>query len=120
MIISMGFVATFWFRAMFAFDKLIKYEYENLPEQWEKDRQRRGMFWRPKGKKITLFNRLVGGSPGFAALKLIFITPNWVKGNPEPTSYLKQLRKFTLFLNIGVITWFVVIFPALLVVFTPQ
>ncbi len=120
MIISLGFVATFWFRAMFAFDKLIKYEYENLPEQWEKDGQPRGMFWKPAGKKIKLFNRFVRGNVGFAALRLIFITPKWVKENPESTAHLKQLRKFTLFWNIGVLTLFFVVFPAILVVFTPQ
>ena len=120
MIISLGFVATFWFRAMFALDKLVKYEYENLPEQWEKDGQPHGMFWRPKGKKTNLFNRFIRGNPGFVFFRFVFTTPNWVKESSEPTSYIKQLRKFTLFWNIGVITLFFLIFPAILIVFTPQ
>jgi hypothetical protein len=120
MIISLGFVVSFWFRAMVALDKLVKYQYENLPDQWERDGQPHGMFWRPEGKKPSLFNRFIRGNPGFVFFRFIFAPPIWVKESPEPTFYLKQLRKFTLFWNIGVITLFFVIFPAILIVFTPQ
>ena len=120
MIISLGFVATFLFRAMFALDKLIKYECENLPEQWEKDWQPTGMFWRPKGKQVSTMNRLFRGNPAIAFFRFLFSTPKWVKEHPEPAAHIKQLRRYTLFWNIGVITWFVVIFPAILFVFTPR
>ncbi len=120
MIISLGFVITFWFRAMFAFDKLIKYECENLPEQWEKDWQPRGMFWKPDGTKMRPLNRFFRSNPAFAVFRFLFTTPEWIKENPETISHLKQLRRFTLFWNIGVLTLFFVIFPAIAIVFTPQ
>ncbi len=120
MIISLGFVVSFWFRAMFALDKLVKYECENLPEQWQKDGQPRGMFWRPKDRNSSLFDRFIRSNSSFVFFRFIFTTPKWVKESPEPTLYLRQLRKFTLFWNVGLITLFFVVFPAILIVFTPQ
>lgn len=120
MIISLGFVLTFWYRVMVALDKLVKFEYENLPEQWEKDGQPRGMFWKPQEKKMSLLNRFFLSNPATAFFRFTFTTPEWVKENPVPTSHIKELRKFTLFWNIGVVVLFFVIFPAILFIFTPR
>jgi hypothetical protein len=120
MIISLGFVITFWFRAMSAFDKLVKYEYENLPEQWERDGQPRGMFWKPQEKRVSLLKLFFLSNPAIAVFRFLFQTPQWVQDNSEPTVYIRQFRKFTLFWNVGAIAWFVVIFPAILIVFTPS
>jgi hypothetical protein len=120
MIISLGFVLTFWYRAMVAFDKLVKFECENLPEQWKKDWQPRGMFWKSQEKKMNLLNRFLLSNPAIAIFRFTFTTPEWVKENPEPTIHIKELRKFALFWNIGVVVWFLAIFPAILIVFTPR
>jgi hypothetical protein len=118
MIISFGFLITFWFRAMLAFDKLVKYEYENLPEQWEKDWQPRGLFWKPP-TKISIMNALFLGNPTFAISRLTFTTPKWVKESSKATAYIKELRKFAIFWNIGVPVWVFLVF-AIMIVFTPR
>jgi|WetSurMetagenome_2_1015567.scaffolds.fasta_scaffold698293_1 hypothetical protein len=120
MIVSLGYVITFWFRTIFAFDKLIKYQYENLHQQWEKDRQPYGMFWKPELEKIGMFNRVFFGSPAISSFRFIFTTPEWVKNDPESMSNIKKFRKFLLLWNVGVVVWFLVIFPSILIIFTPK
>jgi hypothetical protein len=120
MIISLGYVITFWFRTMSAFDKFVQYECENLPEQWERDGQPFGMFWKPKDKKVRAINRYFFSNPGIAQFRLLFKTPDWIKEHPEAADHLKQIRRYTLFWNIGVIVWFAVVFPAIIFVFTPR
>src|SRR5687768_664893 len=93
MIISLSFVASFWFRAMSALDKLVKYEYENFPEQWEQDGQPRGMFWKSQGKEASLLHQFFLSNPTIAAFRFLFKTPQWVKDNSEPTAYIRQFRK---------------------------
>lgn len=120
LVFSLMFVISFWFRATQALDNLIRYEYENLRDQWEKDGQPRGMFWKPPSPAGNRFKRMFLGNPGIAALKLTFVTPAWARLNTEAAKYLKRYRQFVLFWNIGLLVWFFVIFPSLIVVFTPR
>jgi hypothetical protein len=121
MIISLGYIFTFWFRAVFALDKILKYEYENLHEQWIKDRQPRGMFWKPKVKPAKIFDRFFSRiNPGVHFFKLLFTTPEWIKQNTETTNYIKEFRKFVLLWNVGVLVWFFVLFPGMGYIFTPR
>jgi hypothetical protein len=120
MVVILVYIATFWFRAVFALDSLLKYEFDNLPKQWNMDKQPRGMFWKPKVRSNNFLNRLFLSNPGVAFFKFLFTTPQWVKDNPEPTKHIKEIRKFTLFWNIGVVAWFFVLFPSFTIIFASR
>jgi hypothetical protein len=84
----------------------MRYEYENVHTQWENDGQPRGMFWNPPPQSGNLFKRTFLGHPGFMALKLLLITPDWVKHSVEAAGHLKRFRQFGLYWNIGLLIWF--------------
>jgi hypothetical protein len=119
MILSLGYVCTFCFRAFFALDKLLQYEYENLPEQWEKDGQPSGMFWKPESKRTRGINRWFSVKGEFTKFKLLFTTPEWVKDHPEAAGHFKDHRRYSWYWNIGVPIWFI-LFLVIAFLFTPQ
>ena len=110
MLLSLAYIATFWFRAMRSFDDLIKYEYENLHEQWIAEGEPRGMFWKPPQRSNNILNLLVRSNPGLKILKWTFFAPQWVKSNADAESTLKRARKYMLCWNIAVPLWFSLFF----------
>lgn len=100
MIIGFGVLFSFWYRAISSLDNLIKYEYENFPEQWEKDRQPHGLFWKPPQKQVKLINRIFQSNP---LLKFIFTTPEWMRENIISMEYLNKFRKFVFLWNFSIL-----------------
>ena len=113
MIISLGYVVTFWFRAIFALNKLTKFDIEN-------PRNQRELIEQPQLWDISTLKSIIMNNDPLMMFIFIFTTPKWVKENPEAQHYHKEFRKFTLFWNIGVLLWFVVLFPSILIIFTPK
>jgi hypothetical protein len=98
------FIARFWFRSMKAYSSLVKYEYENLHEQWVKHGEPEGMvYWSAPQRSKNLLNRLIRSNPGFTMLPLVFYTPKWIASHPQAQAYLKDMRRNTLWWNIGAI-----------------
>jgi predicted small integral membrane protein len=101
--ISLGYIITFWFRAIFAINKLTKFDIENPQSQ-------QGKVENPRLWEISTLKSIIMSNDPMMAFIFIFTTPNWVKENPEARHYHKEFRKFTLFWNIGVLLWFLVFF----------
>lgn len=85
------------------FDNLIKLEYEIFHQQWLKDGQPSGLYWRPADYRPSLHS-------GFATQKsmliLLFKKPEWVASSAQACSLLKKYRILILTWNISVILWF--------------
>lgn len=112
------FVIRFWFRSMRAYSDLVKYEYENLPEQWGKDGEPDGMFyWKAPKHSRNLFIRFVRSNPAMSLLPLLFRAPKWIENHPEAQEYIAVLRKNALWWNLGVMG-FALLYTVLLFVST--
>lgn len=98
------FLVRFFFLAMKAHSNLVRYEYENIPDQWEKDSEPQGMiFWKAPTKPKKLVNSLFFSNPGITALLWAFKTPKWVNDHPEAREYLRKMRLNTLWWNLGIL-----------------
>ena len=98
------FLARFFFLTMKAHSNLVRYEYENIPDQWKKDGEPQVMiFWKAPTKPKKLVNSLFLSNPGITALLWVFTTPKWVNEHPEAQGYLRNMRLNSLWWNLGVL-----------------
>jgi hypothetical protein len=85
------------------FDNLIKLEYEKFHQQWLKDGQPSGLYWRPADYHPSFHS-------GFATQKsmliLLFKKPEWVASSAQACNLLNKYRILILTWNISVILWF--------------
>jgi hypothetical protein len=85
------------------FDNLMKLEYEKFHQQWLKDGQPPGLYWRPVGYRPSF-------QSGFATQKsmliLLFRKPEWVASSDQASNLLKKYRILVLTWNVSVILWF--------------
>ena len=92
------------------FDNLIKLEYETFHQQWLKDGQPSGLYWRPADYHPSFHS-------GFAAQKsmliLLFKSPEWVTSSDLGSNLLKKYRILVLTWNISIIIWFIARFRIL-------
>ena len=114
LLIYMVFTLRFIFLSFKAHHDLVRFEYENLHEQLEKDGEPDGMlFWRAPARSNNLINRLLWSNPGLNLFVRLFITPKWVNEYPQAQKYLKTMRMNALWWNVGIgalmILFFVVI-----------
>lgn len=89
------------FMAFINFDRLVQTEYKLYRDSWIQDGKPRGFFWKPPKSSLI--------SGWFAMQRLtfswLFKTPNWVQSDIKATSLLRNLRKYVLIWNIGIIMW---------------
>ncbi len=99
------FILRFLLLAFKAYDNIFLYEYEHLPDQWEKDGKPRGIeFWKfPKSTWMESYKLATFRSVAIAPLFWIFVIPGWAKGQPEVLRYFGNLRKNVLGWNIALI-----------------
>jgi len=85
------------------FDNLIKLEYEKFHQQWIKDGQPSGLYWRPPDYRPSF-------QSGIATQKAMFIflfkKPEWVASSGFASNLLKKYRILVLTWNISIILWF--------------
>jgi hypothetical protein len=95
--------------AFVTFDNLIKLEYHDFYDQWVKDRQPSGMFWKPE--RQSYFESFRSGTTSQKYMFVwLFKTPEWIAGNDEASRLLKRLRVLVLVWNIGVLVVFCSLF----------
>ena len=85
------------------FDNLIKLEYEKFHQQWLKDGQPPGLYWRPAGYRPSFQG---GFATQKAMLVLLFRKPEWVASSDQAKILLKKYRILVLTWNISIILWF--------------
>jgi hypothetical protein len=88
--------------AFITFDNLIKLEYEKFHQQWIKDGQPSGLFWRPDGCPPSLHG---GIATQKSMLLLLFNKPEWIASSGQARKLLKKYRILVLAWNIGIILW---------------
>jgi hypothetical protein len=98
------FMLRFLFLSFRSHNDLIRYEYEHVREQWEKDGEPRGMlFWRAPHPPKSFLRRYFLSNPGLTSMLWTFVTPKWVEGFPEAKKHLRNMRLNTLWWNIGIL-----------------
>jgi hypothetical protein len=94
--------------AFYFLDRLIRYEYQFYRDAWERDGKPVGYIFRPP--EATWFRS------GFAfhrvAFGWLFYTPPWTRGDPTAKTLLSRLRWCVLVWNVGIITFFVLLFAS--------
>lgn len=97
------FILRFLFLSFKNINDIWLYEYENLPEQWEKDGKPRGMkFWKfPKFTWMEHYKLTTFRSATISPMLWLFVNPGWADGHPEVLKHLRDLRKNVLGWNIG-------------------
>lgn len=85
------------------FDNLIKLEYEKFHEQWIKDGQPSGLYWRPTDYRPSFH---CGIATQKSMLILLFNKPEWVASGGQAYNLLKKYRILVVTWNIGIIVWF--------------
>ena len=101
LLFSLAILFSFLLWAFRAFNAFVRYEYENVPVQWNNDGRPRGYLWKPPSQPGKTYKNMLLGHPSVLAVKLLFITPNWVIPNTEAAGYLKRSRQLALYWNIG-------------------
>jgi hypothetical protein len=86
------------------FDSLIKLEHEKFHQQWIKDGQPPGMFWRPEGSRPSFQG---GIATQKSMLLLLFNKPEWIESSSQARNLLKKYRILVLAWNIGIILWLI-------------
>ena len=98
-------LASFYF-----LERLIRYEYAAHRDAWEHDGRPNGFFFRPPDttwlRSGMAFQRCALGWP--------FYTPSWVRGDPAARTLHRRMRWCLLIWNVGIITFFVFVFPHML------
>ncbi len=92
--------------AFIMFDRVIRYEYENHKNNWEKDGKSFGFFWIPleNRKRFIFFPSFKSSwARNRLAFYWLFITPDWVKENKKIYKDLKILRFCVLVWNISIL-----------------
>ncbi|MBL8077026.1 MAG: hypothetical protein JNM55_03615 [Anaerolineales bacterium] len=111
------FIARFFFLAARAHSDLVRFEYENLPDQWEKDGEPQGMlFWKAPTKPKKLANRLFLSNPGITSLLWDFKTPKWVNNYPEAQKHLRAKRLNILWWILGILSPLILFFSSVYLV----
>lgn len=105
------FVLRFLFLSFKDLSDIWLYEYEHLPDQWEKDGKPRGIeFWKfPKLSWREMYKPAAFRSASISPMLWIFVTPNWAESHPEVLKYFGNLRKNVLWWNIGILFFFFLI-----------
>ncbi len=85
------------------FDNLMKLEYEKFHDQWLKDGQPPGLYWRPAGHHPSFQS---GFATQKAMLVLLFRRPEWVESSGQAKILLTKYRILVLTWNISIIIWF--------------
>ena len=85
------------------FDNLIRLEYEKFHQQWLKDGQPPGLYWRPAGYRPSFQS---GFATQKAMLVMLFSKPEWVASSDQARILLKKYRILALTWNLGIILWF--------------
>ena len=104
-VLSLLVLIAFLLSAFFAFDQLIRIEYEQHRDAWESDGKPVGFFWR--AKECSLVGS--GGARMWLTVYWLFQTPTWVATSPALQRKLRRLRLSLLVWNAGFITWFFVV-----------
>ena len=84
------------------FDNLIKLEYEKFHQQWLKDGQPPGLYWRPAGNSPSFHG---GIATQKSMVKLLIKKPEWVASSDEACYLHKKYRILVLAWNAGIILW---------------
>jgi hypothetical protein len=90
------------FLPLFFLSQLLKIQYDDFHEQWEKDGRPNGMpFWFPI--KELQDGSLLGfrSYPWFMGYLWLFKTPDWVKGHQTATKTLRYYRIVSYIIYIG-------------------
>ena len=105
------FILRFLFLSFKDINDIYLYEYEHLPEQWEKDGKPRGLeFWKfPKRSWREMYKPAAFRSASISPMLWIFVTPKWADDYPEVLKYFGNLRKNVLWWNIGILFFFFLI-----------
>src|SRR5471032_837485 len=92
----------------FAFDQLVRSEYEQHRPAWEADGRPAGFFWRAKecGLVTSNFAR-IGISFGW-----LFRTPTWIASTPTLALKLRHFRFAVLVWNSGILAWWEILYWA--------
>jgi len=85
------------------FDNLIKLEYEKFHQQWLKDGQPSGMYWRPAGYHPSFKS---GFSSQKSMLIFLFKKPEWIATSVQASILLKKYRILVFTWNASIILWF--------------
>lgn len=100
----------FIFLAFKSHSDLIRYEYEHLRDQWEKNGEPQGMlFWKSPHPPKRLLNRYFLSNPGLTSIFWLFVTPKWIEEFPETKKYLRNMRLNALWWNIGMLLPIVIV-----------
>lgn len=74
-----------------AFDRLVRYEYENFREAWEQNGCPLGFFWKPPNSRFfTSPMRYMARDR--CAVMWLFVTPNWMQQDTRALSLVSRLR----------------------------
>ncbi len=109
------FILRFLFLSFKNINDIWLYEYENLPDHWEKDGKPRGMeFWKfPKPSWKDQYRLVTFRSAAVSPMLWLFVNPKWTEGHPEVLKHLSDLRKNVLGWNIGFLLFLFLIVLAL-------
>lgn len=86
------------------FDNLMKLEYEKFHQQWLKDGQPSGLYWRPAGYRPSINGGLATQK---SMLTLLFKKPEWIASSDQACGLLKKYRILVLTWNISIILWLI-------------
>ncbi|MCI0551312.1 MAG: hypothetical protein L0287_10175 [Anaerolineae bacterium] len=102
------FILRFLFLVFKACSDIYLYEYEHLPEQWEKDGKPRGIeFWKfPKPSWRDKYRLSAWRSGAISPMVWVFVTPKWADDHPEVQRYFVNLRTNVLWWSIGITIFF--------------
>jgi hypothetical protein len=105
------FIFRFFFLAFKAINDIYLYEYEHLPDQWEKDGKPRGLeFWKfPTPSWRDMYKPAALRSASISPLLWVFVTPKWAEGHPAVQKYFVNLRTNVLWWSIGITIFFCLI-----------
>jgi hypothetical protein len=86
-------------RAIWLFDLLVRWQYENLHEQWERGGKPHGIFW-SSNESIGRLSEVANQRLNFAWL---FKIPEWVARFPECRRWLSHYRIAVMTANLCVL-----------------
>ena len=90
--------------AFWTFDRLVKLEYQEYRNAWERDGKPSGMTWWPRESPWPQ-GAAVRGVLFFSWL---FTTPDWIKQSSKGQALVKRLRACIISFNLGVIVLIIV------------
>lgn len=108
LVLYLIFILRFLFLVFKACNDIYLYEYEHLPEQWEKDGKPRGLeFWKfPKPSWRDKYRFSTWRSGAISPLVWVFVTPKWAEDYPEAQKYFVNLRINMVWWSIGIAIFF--------------